>query len=207
MRQRPPSPAHGRVVVKVAAHPRVRRVERRSEPRRLIERTGLPRSTLHRLVKVLVDERFLVRSSQSRYRCTLKLWRIGAMSADYDHVGERVQPVLRASRSRPARPPITQCTRTGGVFTSRSPTPTTRCARGHRWAVGRRRTRARPERRSRVARRDGDPPRRRPRAALHAEHHRGADGSRREAERVRGLGTRSAAASGTRSSGRWQRRS
>lgn len=62
----------------------------------LKEKTGLPRSTLHRLVKVLVDERFLVRSGQSNYRCTLKLWRIGALSADYDLVGERVQPVLRA---------------------------------------------------------------------------------------------------------------
>lgn len=61
----------------------------------LIEKTALPRSTLHRLLKVLVDERFLVRSSQSNYRCTLKLWRIGALSADYDLVGERIQPVLR----------------------------------------------------------------------------------------------------------------
>ena len=61
----------------------------------LKERTGLPRSTLHRLVKLLVDERFLARSSPSHYRCTLKLWRIGALTADYDHVGERVQPTLR----------------------------------------------------------------------------------------------------------------
>jgi DNA-binding IclR family transcriptional regulator len=37
-----------------------------------------------------------VRSSQSHYRCTLKLWRIGALSADFDLVGERVQPVLRS---------------------------------------------------------------------------------------------------------------
>ena len=62
----------------------------------LKERTGLPRSTLHRLVKLLVDERFLKRSSPSHYRCTLKLWRIGALTADYDDVDERVQPVLRA---------------------------------------------------------------------------------------------------------------
>ncbi len=62
----------------------------------LKERTGLPRSTLHRLVKLLVDERFLKRASPSHYRCTLKLWRIGALTADYDDVDERVQPVLRA---------------------------------------------------------------------------------------------------------------
>jgi DNA-binding IclR family transcriptional regulator len=62
----------------------------------LKERTGLPRSTLHRLLKLLVDERFLVRTSPSHYRCTLKLWRIGALTADFDHVGERVQPVLHA---------------------------------------------------------------------------------------------------------------
>jgi DNA-binding IclR family transcriptional regulator len=61
----------------------------------LKEQTALPRSTLHRLVKLLVDERFLVRASPSHYRCTLKLWRIGALTADYDDVGARIQPVLR----------------------------------------------------------------------------------------------------------------
>jgi len=62
----------------------------------LIDVTGLPRSTLHRLLKVLVDARFLQRSSQGTYRCTLKLWRIGALCADYDVVRERIQPVLRS---------------------------------------------------------------------------------------------------------------
>lgn len=60
------------------------------------ERSGLPRSTLHRLLKLLVDEHFLMRASPSHYRCTLKLWRMGALTADFDHVGERIQPALQA---------------------------------------------------------------------------------------------------------------
>lgn len=61
----------------------------------IAEHAELPKSTLHRLLNVLIDEGFVTRSRFNAYRCSLKLWRIGAAVTNYDSVRENVLPVLR----------------------------------------------------------------------------------------------------------------
>ena len=45
--------------------------------------TGLPRSTLLRLVATLVDLGFLRRTDRGEYGVALKLWRIGCTAVDF----------------------------------------------------------------------------------------------------------------------------
>jgi len=61
----------------------------------LAEGTGLPKSTLMRLLGILVQTGFLQRTSHGHYRAGLKLWRIGASALDQGAVREGVIFVLR----------------------------------------------------------------------------------------------------------------
>lgn len=56
---------------------------------------GLPKSTLHRLLNVLIEEGFIIRSSFGTYHGSLKLWRIAAAVTQYDTVRQNVVPLLR----------------------------------------------------------------------------------------------------------------
>ena len=57
--------------------------------------TGLPRSTLLRLVSTLVDLGFLRRTGHGEYGIALKLWRIGCAAVDFEHVHDAIVPILR----------------------------------------------------------------------------------------------------------------
>lgn len=57
--------------------------------------TGYPKSTLLRLIQIMIGAGFLQRTEHGHYRVTLQLWRIGAGALDYERVRERVVPVLR----------------------------------------------------------------------------------------------------------------
>jgi IclR family KDG regulon transcriptional repressor len=61
----------------------------------LVAATGLPKSTLLRLLALLIDEGYLERSAHGRYRAALKLWRLGCGAVGYEDVREHVLPVLR----------------------------------------------------------------------------------------------------------------
>src|SRR2546428_8175766 len=61
----------------------------------LAVRTKLPKSTLMRLLGILVQAGFLQRTAHGRYRAALKLWRIGATALDQDSVRDAVIPTLR----------------------------------------------------------------------------------------------------------------
>jgi IclR family KDG regulon transcriptional repressor len=60
----------------------------------LSERSGLPRSTLHRLIETLIDQGFLCRTAHGHYRVSFKLWRIGSTAVDYDSIRENARAVL-----------------------------------------------------------------------------------------------------------------
>ena len=57
--------------------------------------TGLPRSTLLRLLATLVDLEFLRRTGHGEYGIALKLWRIGCTAVDFEHVRDAIIPTLR----------------------------------------------------------------------------------------------------------------
>lgn len=57
--------------------------------------TGLPKSTLLRMIATLIDLGFLQRTAHGEYGVTLKLWRIGCAAVDYDNVRESIIPTLR----------------------------------------------------------------------------------------------------------------
>ena len=57
--------------------------------------TGLPRSTLLRLVATLVELGFLRRTNRGEYGVALKLWRIGCTAVDFEHVRDTIIPTLR----------------------------------------------------------------------------------------------------------------
>ena len=57
--------------------------------------TGLPRSTLLRLISTLVELGFLRRTSHGRYAIALKLWRIGCAAVDFEHVRDAIIPTLQ----------------------------------------------------------------------------------------------------------------
>ena len=57
--------------------------------------TGLPRSTLLRLVSTLVELGFLRRTSHGKYGIALKLWRIGCAAVDFEHVRDAIIPTLQ----------------------------------------------------------------------------------------------------------------
>lgn len=59
------------------------------------EHTGLPRSTLLRLIAALVEFEFLRRTDHGEYGIALKLWRIGCAAADYGNLHETILPTLR----------------------------------------------------------------------------------------------------------------
>ncbi|MHB8146091.1 MAG: IclR family transcriptional regulator [Vulcanimicrobiaceae bacterium] len=61
----------------------------------LTRRTGLPKSTLMRMLATLVDCGFLQRTSHGSYAVSLKLWRIGCSAIAADAVRDAVLPVLR----------------------------------------------------------------------------------------------------------------
>jgi IclR family transcriptional regulator, KDG regulon repressor len=60
----------------------------------LSARTGLPKSTLHRLLGTLVDAGFLYRATHGRYKVSFKLWRIGASAVDLDSIRQNARHVL-----------------------------------------------------------------------------------------------------------------
>lgn len=57
--------------------------------------TGLPRSTLLRLIATLVELGFLGRTGHGEYGVALKLWRIGCSAVDFEHVRDTIMPTLR----------------------------------------------------------------------------------------------------------------
>ena len=57
--------------------------------------TGLPRSTLLRLLATLVELGFLRRTSHGEYGIALKLWRIGCAAVDFEHVRDAIIPTLQ----------------------------------------------------------------------------------------------------------------
>src|SRR4051794_39848280 len=61
----------------------------------LLPRTGLPKSSLLRILSSLVDEGYLERPSHGNYRPGLKLWRLGCQAIDYDYVRANVLDLLR----------------------------------------------------------------------------------------------------------------
>lgn len=69
--------------------------ERDASLAELAAHTKLPKSTLMRLLGILVQAGFLKRTAHGRYRVSLKLWRIGATALDQDAIRDGVIPVLR----------------------------------------------------------------------------------------------------------------
>jgi IclR family KDG regulon transcriptional repressor len=61
----------------------------------LAARTRLPKSTLMRLLGILVQAGFLKRTAHGRYCVAFKVWRIGATALDQDAIRDAVIPVLR----------------------------------------------------------------------------------------------------------------
>jgi IclR family transcriptional regulator, KDG regulon repressor len=59
------------------------------------EYTGLPRSTLLRLMAALIEFGFLRRIDHGEYGIALKLWRIGCTAMDYENLHEAIIPALR----------------------------------------------------------------------------------------------------------------
>ena len=57
--------------------------------------TGLPRSTLLRLISTLVELGFLRRTSRGEYGIALKLWRIGCAAVDFEQVRDAIIPTLQ----------------------------------------------------------------------------------------------------------------
>jgi IclR family KDG regulon transcriptional repressor len=55
----------------------------------------LPKSTLHRLIKTLINEGFVRRTVHGQYCGTVKLWRIGANAVDYDTIRQQALPILQ----------------------------------------------------------------------------------------------------------------
>lgn len=55
----------------------------------------LPKSTLHRIVSILVQEGFIARTRHGTYRGTLKLWEIGTRVTNYDAMREVIMHALR----------------------------------------------------------------------------------------------------------------
>jgi IclR family KDG regulon transcriptional repressor len=55
----------------------------------------LPKSTLLRLISVLVAEGFVRRTAHGEYAVSLKLWRIGCNAVNSENVRDEVIPVLR----------------------------------------------------------------------------------------------------------------
>lgn len=57
--------------------------------------TGLPRSTLLRVIAALIEFGFLRRTDRGQYGIALKLWRIGCTALDYANLHETIIPTLR----------------------------------------------------------------------------------------------------------------
>lgn len=66
--------------------------------RELLDLTGLPRSTVLRLLNTLIASGFVVRAQHGRYSVALKLWEIGCSAVQYDDVRANALPVLRKLR-------------------------------------------------------------------------------------------------------------
>jgi DNA-binding IclR family transcriptional regulator len=60
----------------------------------LSARTGLPKSTLHRLIGTLLEQKFLYRTAHGQYKVSFKLWRIGASAVDFDTIRESARDIL-----------------------------------------------------------------------------------------------------------------
>jgi IclR family transcriptional regulator, KDG regulon repressor len=61
----------------------------------LVRETGLPKSTLFRLLFTLCEAGFLRRTARGEYATTVKLWRLGAKAIDYDTIHPDLIQVLR----------------------------------------------------------------------------------------------------------------
>ena len=57
--------------------------------------TGLPKSSLLRMLASLIDLGFLQRTAHGEYGVTLKLWRIGCAAVDYNNVRDNIYPTLQ----------------------------------------------------------------------------------------------------------------
>jgi DNA-binding IclR family transcriptional regulator len=67
----------------------------RSSLAEISRQTRLPKSTLHRLIKTLINEGFVQRTVHGQYCGTVKLWRIGANAVDYDSIRQQALPILQ----------------------------------------------------------------------------------------------------------------
>ena len=57
--------------------------------------TGLPKSTLLRLIGTLVENGFLQRTNHGEYGIGMKLWRIGCTAIDLENMRDVIIPILR----------------------------------------------------------------------------------------------------------------
>ncbi len=61
----------------------------------VVEYTGMPKSTVVRLLSTLTDEGFIARAAPNRYEPALKLWELGCLAVDWDDTRDVVPPVLK----------------------------------------------------------------------------------------------------------------
>jgi IclR family transcriptional regulator, KDG regulon repressor len=61
----------------------------------LVAQTGLPKSTLFRLLSTICGAGFLERTARGEYAATVKLWRIGAKAIDYATIHPEIVSSLR----------------------------------------------------------------------------------------------------------------
>ena len=130
----------------------------------------LPKSTLLRLIGILVSKGFVRRTAHGEYALGLKMWRIGCNAVNSETVRDEVIPICATSSNARAKQRTMRSMRTAIRSTSRKSTGSIRFARTLPWAGVLPRTQPRPERRSS---RGATRPRLRPlRSAVNAGLHR-----------------------------------
>jgi DNA-binding IclR family transcriptional regulator len=66
----------------------------------LVERTGLPRSTLHRILDQLIRLRWLAHSGGGGYRLGMRILELGGLSADHNEIRDCAGPLLHELSER-----------------------------------------------------------------------------------------------------------